>query len=78
MAGCEGPDGTVEVWLTLSLTSALEVCVVSTTSGLLYLRKRNPVPIVQEAGWFPGPFRRNAKNLPPTGIRSSDLPAHSE
>ena len=38
----------------------------------------DPVPIVQEAGWSPGPVWTGAENLAPTGIRSPDRPAHSE
>ena len=37
-------------------------------SAALYHGK-DPVPIVQEAGWAPGPVWR-AENLAPTGIRS--------
>jgi hypothetical protein len=37
----------------------------------------DPVPIVQEAGWAPGPVWTGAENLTPTGIRSPDLPARS-
>jgi hypothetical protein len=36
---------------------------------------KDPVPIVQEAGWAPGPVWTCAKNLAPTGIRSPDRPA---
>ena len=36
-----------------------------------------PVPIVQEAGWAPGPVWTGAENLV-TGIRSPDLPGRSE
>ena len=39
---------------------------------------KDPVPIVQEAGWAPGPVWIDAENLAPTGIRSPDLPARSE
>jgi hypothetical protein len=39
---------------------------------------KDPVPIVQEAGWAPGPVWIGAENLAPTGIRSPDLPARSE
>ena len=39
---------------------------------------KDPVPIVQEAGWAPGPVWIGAENLVPTGIRSPDLPARSE
>ena len=51
--------------------------VVSTTSWPLYPGK-DPVPIVQEAGWAPGPVWTDAENLAPTGIRSPDRPARSE
>jgi hypothetical protein len=38
----------------------------------------DPVPIVQEAGWAPGPVWTGAENLAPTRIRSPDRPARSE
>jgi hypothetical protein len=41
--------------------------VVSTTPLPLYPRK-DPKPIVQEAGWAPGPVWTCAKNLAPAGI----------
>jgi hypothetical protein len=39
---------------------------------------KDPVPIVQESGWVPGPVWIGAENLAPNGIRSPDLPARSE
>jgi hypothetical protein len=39
---------------------------------------KDPVPIVQEAGWAAGPVWTGAENLTPTGIRSPDRPAHSQ
>ena len=39
---------------------------------------KDPVPIVQEAGWAPGPVWTGAGNLVPTGIRSPDRSASSE
>jgi hypothetical protein len=39
---------------------------------------KDPVPILQKAGWAPGPFWVGAENLAPTGIRSPDLPTRSE
>jgi len=39
---------------------------------------KDPVPIVQEAGWAPGPVWTGAGNLAPTGIRSPDRPARSQ
>jgi hypothetical protein len=34
----------------------------------------DPVPIVQEAAWVPGPVWTGVENLAPTGIRSPDRP----
>ena len=51
---------------------------VSTTSRPLYPPGKDPVPIVQEAGWATGPVWTGAENLAPTGIRSPDRPACSE
>jgi hypothetical protein len=39
---------------------------------------KNPVPIVQETEWAPGPFWTGAENLVPTGIQSPDRPARSQ
>jgi hypothetical protein len=39
---------------------------------------KDPVPIVQEAGWIPGLVWIGAENLAPTGIRSPGRPARSE
>jgi hypothetical protein len=39
---------------------------------------KDPVHIVQEAGWDPGLVWMSAKNLAPTGIRSLERPAHSQ
>jgi hypothetical protein len=52
--------------------------VASPTPWRLYPREREPVPIVQEAGWAPGPVWTSAENLAPTAIRSPDRPARSE
>jgi predicted membrane protein len=38
---------------------------------------KDPIPIVQEAGWAMGPVWTGAENLAPTGIRSPDRPARS-
>jgi hypothetical protein len=38
---------------------------------------KDPVPIVQEAGWSPGPVWTGGKSRP-TGIRSPDRPARSQ
>ena len=47
-------------------------------SGLLFSPGKDLVPIVQEAGWAPGPVWTGAENLTPTGIRSTDCPARSQ
>ena len=39
---------------------------------------KDPVPIVQEAGWAPGPVWTGAENLDTTGIRFPDRPASSQ
>jgi hypothetical protein len=39
---------------------------------------KDPVPIVQEARWVPGPVWTGVEYLVPTGIRSPDRPARSE
>jgi len=44
----------------------------------LYVRERDPVPIVQQFGWAPGPVWIGAENLVPIGLRSPDLSASSE
>jgi len=53
--------------------------VIIATPLPLYPRERDPVPIVQEAGWAPEPVCTDAESLtPPTGIRSPDRPARTE
>jgi len=39
---------------------------------------KDPVPIVQKAGWAPGPVCISSENLVPTGIRSPDRPARNQ
>jgi hypothetical protein len=50
---------------------------VSVTPRPYFTPGKDPVPIVQEAGWAPGPVCTGAENLAPTGIRSPDRPARS-
>jgi hypothetical protein len=52
--------------------------VVSVTPRPLFTPGKDPVPIVQEAGWAPGPVWTGAKNLASTGVRSPDRPARSQ
>ena len=51
---------------------------VIVTPRPLFTPGKDPVPIVQEAGWAPGPVWTGAENLAPTGIRSPDRPARSQ
>ena len=51
---------------------------VSVTPRPLFTPGKDPVPIVQDAVWAPGPDWTSAENLAPTGIRSQDRPAHSQ
>ena len=41
-------------------------------------RERNPVPIVQEAGWVPRSVWTSAEKIFLSGIRSPDRPDRSE
>jgi len=48
--------------------------VVNATPRQAYPRETDPVPIVKEAVWAPGPVWMVAESLAPIGIRSSDRP----
>ena len=50
--------------------------VVSSTSRPYFTSGKDTVPIVQEAGWAPGPVW-TAEKIRPAGIRSPDRPARS-
>jgi hypothetical protein len=45
---------------------------------LFFTLGKHLVPIVQEAGWAPGPVWTGAENLASSGIRSPHHPAHSQ
>jgi hypothetical protein len=51
---------------------------VSVMPRPLFTPGKDPVPIVQEAGWAPGPVWTGAENFAPIGIWSPDRPAHSQ
>ena len=59
-------------------TSTLDGDGWSTPRIGLFIPGKDPVPIVQGAGWTPGPVWTGAENLASTGIRSPDRPARSE
>ena len=52
--------------------------MVSVTPRPLFTPGKDPVPIVQEAGWAPGTVWTSAENLAHTGIRSPDRLARSQ
>ena len=77
--GHEGPEGEQRYSSTLSLTSALDGGGWPMSSpGRFTPGKEDPVPIVQEVRWVPGPVWTGAENLAPTGIQSPVCPARSE
>jgi hypothetical protein len=51
---------------------------VSLTPRPLFTPRKDPVPIVQEAGWAPGPVWTGAENLDLTRIRYPDHLAHRQ
>ena len=52
--------------------------VVSSTPRPYLTPGKDPVPIVQEAGWASGPVWTGGKSCPPNGIQSPDRPARSQ
>jgi len=74
-----GPEGEQRYSSTLSLTSALDAGGWSTPRPSRFTpREREPVPIVQEAGWAPGLVWTGKANHTTTGIISVDRPGRSE
>ena len=67
--GHEGPDRESRYSSTLSLHCALDGRQwFNATPRPLYPRERDPVPIVQEAVWAPGPIWTDTENLAPNVI----------
>ena len=60
------------------MTTVLEGVRGQRHAPAAFYPRGRPVPIVQEAGWAPGPIWAGAENLAPTGIRSPDRPARSQ
>jgi hypothetical protein len=52
--------------------------VVNATPWPFNPRERDPVPILHEVGWAPGPVWTGTGNLALTGIRSMDRTDYSE
>ena len=59
-------------------TSALDGVGWSTPRPGRFTPWKDPVPVVQEARWAPGPAWTGAESLAVTGIRSPGRPARSE
>jgi len=53
-------------------------CGVNVTTRPHFTPGKDPVPIVKEAGWAPGPVWTSAQILAPKGIRTPDRPAPSQ
>jgi len=51
---------------------------VSVIPRPLFTPRKDPVPVVQESVWAPGPVWTGAENLSSTGIRSANRPARSQ
>jgi hypothetical protein len=78
ITGHQRPRLGVEVWLCSFSTSALGGDGWSAPRPGHFTPRKDPVPIVQEAGWAPEPICTCAKILFYTRIRSPDHPAHSQ
>jgi len=63
---------------TPSLTSTLDGSGWSTPRPGRFTPGKDPVPIVQAAGWDPGQVWTGAENLDPSGIRSPDRSARNK
>ena len=59
---------------TLSLASVLDWDGWSAPLSVRFRPGNIPLPLVQEAGWAPGPVWTGAKNLAPARIRTPDRP----
>jgi hypothetical protein len=72
------PRGGVEVQLYSFNLGARWGWVVNAMPWPLYPQERDPVPIVQEAGWAPGQVWMGEEYLAPTSIQSPDHPVCSK
>ena len=76
--GCTALGRSRGIALTFHDNSTRRGWGVSVTPRPLFTPGKDPVPIVQEAGWAPEPVWTGAENLASTGIRSPDRPARSQ
>jgi hypothetical protein len=68
ITGHQGPRGEIEVELYSFSNSALGGVGGQHHAPGRFAPRKDPIPIVQEVVWAPGPFWTFAKNLAPTGI----------
>ena len=68
ITGHEGPDGEYRFSSSLYLTLELNVGGRSKPGPGLLNPGKDPVPIVQEAEWAPGPIWQCVENLAPTEL----------
>jgi hypothetical protein len=61
--GHKGPEGEQRYTSTLSLTLALDGCGWSIPRPIRFTPRKDLVPIVQEAGWAPGPDWMGMENI---------------
>ena len=78
ITGHEGAEGEQRYSPTLSRPRHLDGGGWSAPRLGCFTPGKDPVPIVQEAGWAPEPVWMGSENLSPSGIRSPDRPARSE
>ena len=76
--GCTAHRGRIGIALLFHDHGTRRGWGVSVTPRPLFTSGKDPVPIVQEAGWTPVPVWTGAENLAPTGIRSPDRLARSQ
>ena len=77
ITGHEGPEGEYRYSPTFSWPRHLDGVGGQHHAPVALPPGKDPVTIVQEAGWAPGPVWTGAENLT-TGIRSLDRPTRSE
>ena len=76
--GHEEPEGDKTYNSTRSLTSAQDLGGWSRPHSSRFTPRNDPVPIVQETGWAPGPIWTGGQNLFPNWIRSPDRSVRSQ
>ena len=74
----ENPEWDKRFSCNLSLTSALEGGGLSMPRPGCFTPQKDPIPIVQEAGWDPGPVWTVVESRAYIAIRCPDRPARSE